>query len=178
MSTANTPDRRMLINEIGLKMSIDEVLALDPPVHETIVTSLTGGMKGVKDERYDLIPPGSLRWVARVYGYGTKKYSDTNWAKGYSWRYSYGALLRHVEAARGGEWFDPESRLPHLAHAAWHCFTLMFYQTHSRYNVYNDLDWRNAAFPEDQAPTDNADGAVQQAGPGGGGDAVAPESSS
>lgn len=95
---------------------------------ETIHTSETGGRKGRKEERYSLIPPGPLAALARVYSYGSEKYEDWNYARGYPYSWSMDSLIRHVEAFRRGENIDPESGRPHLAHAAWHCFTLMFFQ--------------------------------------------------
>jgi nucleoside 2-deoxyribosyltransferase len=85
----------------------------------------TGGQKGVKPARMDLIPPEPLWQLALVYGMGAKKYSDDNWRKGYAWKLSIGALLRHVFQFVRGEYIEPESGLPHLVHATWHCFTLM-----------------------------------------------------
>lgn len=94
----------------------------------------TGGQKGSKAERYDLIPPWPLRMLALVYGQSCKdhggKYEARNWEKGYAWGLSYAALRRHTDAFWDGEWLDPESGLPHLAHAAWHCFTLMMFHRH------------------------------------------------
>ena len=90
----------------------------------------TGGQKGVKDERFDLVPVEPLEELARVYGWGAKKYADHNWARGYKWGYSYGACLRHLNAFWRGEERDQESGLLHLAHAAWHCLTLMWYVIH------------------------------------------------
>lgn len=88
----------------------------------------TGGQKGQKIVRYDLIPPSVLDELARVYGMGAAKYSDTNHLKGYSWRLSYGALDRHIKAAEAGESYDEESKLHHLAHAMWHCAALMMFE--------------------------------------------------
>lgn len=85
----------------------------------------TGGQKGQKPARFDLIPPYPLWQLALVYGVGAKKYDDDNWLKGYSWRLSIGALLRHIWKFIMGESLDPESGLSHLAHAIWHCVTLM-----------------------------------------------------
>ena len=90
-----------------------------------LVDEKTGGQKGVKPARMDLIPPDPLWKLSLIYGMGAKKYSDDNWRKGYSWRLSIGALLRHIFLFTMGEYLDEESGLPHLAHAAWHCFTLM-----------------------------------------------------
>lgn len=94
---------------------------------EVRVTSATGGQKGSKPERYDLIPVGPLAHLARTYGFGAEKYDDNNWQKGYDWKLSYAALQRHLNAFWGGEDFDPEIGTPHLANAAWHCFTLMWF---------------------------------------------------
>ncbi len=90
----------------------------------------TGGQKGVKQERFDLIPVEPLEDLARVYGYGATKYDDHNWRKGYSWSLSFGAMMRHAWAFWRGEDLDPESRLPHMAHVAWHCMTLLWFSTY------------------------------------------------
>lgn len=87
----------------------------------------TGGMKGVSLDRYDLIPAKALEYLARIYGKGSLKYADRNWEKGYKWGLSFRALMKHAWAAWRGEWLDPESGLPHLMHAAWHCFTIVTY---------------------------------------------------
>ena len=99
---------------------------MTPSGQETRLTDpTTGAQKGMKIERFDLIPPVPLRYIATVYGFGSKKYDDNNWFKGYPWSWSVGALERHLNAWKAGEDVDPESGLPHLAHAAWHCITLM-----------------------------------------------------
>lgn len=95
------------------------------PAETIVVNAKTGGAKGAKSARFDLIPPEALRTIAEVYGHGCTKYAPRNWERGYGWSYSYAALQRHLNAYWGGEYLDPESGLPHLAHAAWHCLTLM-----------------------------------------------------
>ena len=107
-----------------------EVLATDPD---------TGGQKGRKPEEYSLIPPNALAEVARVYGMGAKKYDSWNWAKGYPYSWSLSALYRHVEAFRKGEAKDQESGLSHLAHAAFHLFTLMEFEIN---NLGTDDRWK------------------------------------
>lgn len=97
---------------------------------EIRTTSKTGGQKGVKPERLDLIPPEFLLLLGRVYGMGAAKYSDHNYLKGFEWSKSYAALQRHVLAFWGGEEIDPESGLPHLGHAAWHCAALFMFSEH------------------------------------------------
>lgn len=93
-----------------------------------IVDPTTGGEKGQKPERYDLFPFDALDEIARVYGVGAQKYADDNWLRGYSWRLSAGALCRHVARFMVGEDRDPETGCLHLAHAAWHCLTLITFK--------------------------------------------------
>lgn len=61
-----------------------------------------------------LIP--ALTQCVKVLMYGADKYSEDNWAvcddPGRYWN----AELRHKVAHQAGEWNDPESGLPHLAH--------------------------------------------------------------
>lgn len=99
----------------------------------------TGGQKGRKPERYDLLPFAALDEVARVYGMGAEKYEDWNWAKGYAWSLSLGAMQRHISAWAQGEDTDPESGYSHLAHAAFHCFGLITFQHH---DLGTDDRWR------------------------------------
>lgn len=97
-----------------------------PPSHgEVRTTSATGGQKGTKDERFDLIPAGALTTLARHYGIGARKYDDNQWRKGYEWSKSYAALQRHLNLWAGGQDIDEETGSPHLAAGAWHCFTLL-----------------------------------------------------
>jgi hypothetical protein len=90
-----------------------------------ITDPVTGGQKGQKPERYDLLPYESLDEVARVYGYGARKYPPHNWRRGYAWGLSLGALVRHVARFIQGESIDPESGCHHMGHAAFHCLTLI-----------------------------------------------------
>lgn len=91
--------------------------------------SSTGGAKGVKPQRFDLIPVKALNTLASMYGEGVQKYNDTpanpNWRKGYEWSKSYAALMRHVTQFWGGEDLDAESGHPHLAAVAFHAFALL-----------------------------------------------------
>ena len=67
--------------------------------------------------RYDLIPHDALEQFVRVLTYGAEKYADRNWEKGMDWSRLYAAALRHLTAWWRGKSIDPESHLPHLAHA-------------------------------------------------------------
>lgn len=100
---------------------------------EVRVTSATGGQKGQKDARFDLLDWRFLWELASVCGFGAKKYDDDNWRKGYDWRLSYGAMMRHQSQFWNGELRDEESGLHHLAHAAWHCMVLFVFSSRKRY---------------------------------------------
>jgi len=81
--------------------------------------------------RLDLISAIALEDLAGVYTYGMEKYAAHNWRKGFPWSRIFAALMRHAWAFWRGEDIDPESGLPHMAHAAWQCFALLeFMRTH------------------------------------------------
>ncbi len=106
-----------------------------PPITEIRTTSETGGQKGSKPQRYDLIPTEPLRLLATLYGRGAEKYDDDNWRKGYDWKFSYAALQRHLNQFWAGEDLDTEMQVPHVINAAWHCFTLaQFMIDHPEYD--------------------------------------------
>ena len=101
----------------------------------------TGGKKGQKPERIDLIPAEFLLEVGRVYHYGgfvapqndgTKGYGAHNWRKGYPWSWALSALFRHIFAWVLGEARDKESNLHHLAHACFHLATLFTFELHKK----------------------------------------------
>lgn len=73
---------------------------------EVRTTSKTGGEKGVKLQRFDLIPVGSLTALAEHFGKGAMKYDDHQWRRGYEWSKSYSAIQRHLTAFWGGEDYD------------------------------------------------------------------------
>lgn len=102
---------------------------------ETRTVSSTGGEKGVKPERYDLIPVEALAKVARLYGRGAEKYEEHNWRKGYEWSKSYAALQRHANQFWAGEDIDEEMQLPHLTSVIFHALALLtFMEEHPEFD--------------------------------------------
>ena len=82
-----------------------------------------GGMKYDGNKaRMDLMldgMPNALEQVAQILTFGAKKYADHSWQTVPSGKARYkAALLRHLTAHAKGEINDPESGMPHLAHAA------------------------------------------------------------
>lgn len=64
--------------------------------------------------------PRAIECVAAVSTFGASKYAWKGWEtvpEGFE-RYS-DAMVRHLTSASKGEFADPDSGLPHAAHAAW-----------------------------------------------------------
>lgn len=74
------------------------------------------------------LPWDALEDVARVLDYGAKKYGTGNWQKGTSWMEFAGSAMRHLTSWLRGEDNDPESGLPHLAHACTNVLFLLAYR--------------------------------------------------
>jgi hypothetical protein len=66
---------------------------------------------------FSLLPLCTLEDEVKVWMYGKQKYAAWNWAKGMPWSVPLACLMRHMAAWQRGEENDPESGLPHLAHA-------------------------------------------------------------
>jgi hypothetical protein len=87
--------------------------------------------------RVDLLDPEWLEQVGQVLTFGAKKYAAHNWRGGISFSRLIGAALRHTLAIMRGEDTDPESGLPHSAHASCCLMFLSWMMTHRK-----DLDDR------------------------------------
>jgi hypothetical protein len=90
--------------------------------------TVTGGEKGSKLQRYELIPVAPLEEVAKLYGTGAAKYAERNWERGYSWSLSYASLQRHSAAFWDGESLDEETGRHHLASVIFHAMALMEFE--------------------------------------------------
>lgn len=125
---------------------------------EIRTTSSTGGQKGVKLERHDLIPAGPLKALAEHYGVGALKYDNHQWRQGYELSKSYAALQRHTTEWLAGRSYDVCSNDPdgcshvdmdgnpfvspredacfnhtgshHMVAAAWHAFGILELESH------------------------------------------------
>lgn len=84
----------------------------------------------VRDDklRWDLLPLQLIKKIVEVYHFGAKKYGPNTWQNldnGYN-RYK-AAMFRHLTAFEEGEFYDQESKLPHLAHMAWNAIALLYF---------------------------------------------------
>lgn len=113
---------------------------------EVRTTSSTGGQKGVKPARFDLIPADSLWELAEHYGKGAAKYpadgGPDNWRRGYEWSKSFGAMMRHAVLALGGEDVDAETGSKHLTAVAWHALTLVHWMNSPAMQHFDDRQVR------------------------------------
>jgi hypothetical protein len=98
---------------------------VDEPEETRVTDPVTGGQKNQKLAQLGAVDPLSLLELAKVAGFGSQKYERLNYLKGFKWSLSYDAMMRHLLAYQSGENDDPESGLPHLAHAMWHCSALL-----------------------------------------------------
>ena len=83
---------------------------------------------GRKDDfekrRWDLLPWKQIGSVVDVLTYGAAKYDADNWRRvPDACRRYFAAMQRHLTARLEGEVLDPETGMPHLAHA---CCCLIF----------------------------------------------------
>jgi hypothetical protein len=110
--------------DLTLTPSGKRVVFDDDTDGEVRTTSATGGQKGSKPARYDLIPAEPLRLLAELYGRGAQKYEERNWERGYPWSLSFAALQRHIWQFWNGEDIDEETGIPHPVCAIFHCMAL------------------------------------------------------
>jgi len=121
-----------VLAQVAQEKRYNERLVKTPSPDEVRVTSSTGGQKGKKLARFDLIPPRALWQVAELYGKGAEKYEDWNWRKGYPWSLSIAALERHLSLFKQGEEYDSETGCAHLASVVFHALALLTFMDEHR----------------------------------------------
>lgn len=125
---AALPEAAARSSEAALSAMVAEAEELGLYEEVRVVDPETGGAKGSKLARFDLLPWDALWAVAERFGAGAKKYEERNWERGYAWGLSHAAQHRHDAAFQMGEDLDPETGQPHLAAVAWHALVrLAFY---------------------------------------------------
>lgn len=93
-----------------------------------VVNAETGGEKGSKQYRWDLVPWEQMQEVSKLYGRGAEKYAPNNWCKGYAWSLSYAALMRHLTQFWMGQSYDEETECHHLSSVIFHSLALMYFE--------------------------------------------------
>ena len=95
------------------------------PFHTACLTSLlaketqkdTGIKYDTNKPEWYLLPLKPIEEIVKVLTHGAEKYGPDNWKKVKPQHRYYNAMMRHIRAYQDNEWFDPDSGLPHLAHA-------------------------------------------------------------
>lgn len=115
-------------------------LTIAAAIDESLVNDRRAGMfertLGLKKDqgkvRWSLLPKGVITTILQVLEFGATKYAVDNWqhVEDHERRY-YDATMRHIEAWRAKETNDPESGLPHLAHAVCCLMFLMWFDGRS-----------------------------------------------
>lgn len=101
------------------------VLYKDNPLRQR---SAQGGAKDNRGKsRVDLLPSRPLLSIGDVMAHGALKYQPHNWRLGLAWSDTMASTMRHLLAFGDGEDLDPESGLPHLAHAGCQVLFLLEY---------------------------------------------------
>lgn len=85
-----------------------------------------------------LVPNGPVWEIAKVLGFGAKKYDAWNWHKGIEYSRLLAAAQRHISQYESGIDVDKESGLSHISHALCMLMFLMQFILEER----EDLDDR------------------------------------
>jgi len=102
-----------------------------------VINSKTGGQKGSKAQRMDLLPWRELMEVAELYAAGAEKYEPHNWRRGFDWSLGFAAMMRHAGLFWEGEDYDQETGKHHLTSVVFHALELLYFAKH-----YPELDDR------------------------------------
>lgn len=121
----------MSTKKVTAKRDIHEgELLTDKDIQESGNKSPTGALKlDTGKLRFDLLPPGPMMELAKVYTIGANKYGDRNKELGMPYGRIIGAMLRHLFKWMNGEAYDDVDGQHHLAAVAWGALTLMDYET-------------------------------------------------
>lgn len=65
--------------------------------------------------------------ISKVAEFGKNKYGYNNWMQIQDTHRIESALFRHLMKYLSGEKIDPETNESHMAHAAWNCLALMWF---------------------------------------------------
>ena len=125
---AMNPDKRLVaVSGAIVEFVIAEAQKVKAEINAEMFVSETGGKKGQKLLRPDLIPAEAIKEVALCYGIGAQNpaYGENNWLLGYPYSKSLAALERHLlEWKLGNE--DDDEGFKHLAAVVFHACTLIY----------------------------------------------------
>jgi len=95
---------------------------------------------GVTKPALHLVPPALALWVSEVFKLSALEYGPYNWRQNAVRKSVYiDAIERHLLAIKDGQWFDPKSNKPHVAHIGANCAILL--DASELGNLINDMQW-------------------------------------
>lgn len=104
-------------------------ILMKAPKNAEFSTKSTEGIKHDAEKlRMDLISPIALEELAKVLGFGAKKYSSWNWSKGINYTRVIAAILRHTYAYLKGEDLDKETGVSHMASVMCNAMFLLHFE--------------------------------------------------
>lgn len=106
-------------------------------------------LKAKEDNRqWDLLPFGPLEEVVKVLEFGSVKHGAWSWRdRPTSYAERFGSVMRHLLKWWRGQDIDPQSGLPHLAHAACQLLFLIGYIQDG--TIEDNRPFKKADAPED-----------------------------
>jgi len=131
------------VAEVALGLESDRKEAVNKSEEVRVTNDKTGGAKGAKPARFDLIPADALWELAEHYGKGAAKYQADedgleNWRNGYNWSLTLAALARHFFSVLNGEDIDEETGSKHIIAVAWHALTLAHFMNREDLREWDD----------------------------------------
>ena len=121
-------------NTTQLPMDHDNIYNLTPEQRQHIAENIVKHAGAVKHDQgkvdWAILPIGASEEIIKVFQFGAEKYARGNFLEGDGLQYTrvLNSLLRHTYAFMRGEDTDPESGLPHLAHAGANIYMLLSYE--------------------------------------------------
>ena len=108
------------------------------PLEEKDLTKATKNDKLDNKEPLEFLRMDGISEMCRVFAFGATKYGKDNYLLGMEQHRLTAAALRHILAHQQGDTIDPESGLPHLAHAM--CCLSMYFSMKSCGTLIEEAD--------------------------------------
>lgn len=96
---------------------------------------------GITKPPLHLVPPALVLWVSQVFKLSALEYGPFNWRENKVLKSIYiDAILRHTLALLDGQWLDPKTKLPHVAHIAANVAIIL--DAEKLGNLIDDMPWK------------------------------------
>lgn len=93
----------------------------------------------------ELVPPESVKAMAKIFEFGTRKYTPRGWEAGMEFEDYLAAAERHLLELKEGNMIDEESGMPHLFHALTN-FAIL--STYYERGLLKEIEDKNLPYPQ------------------------------